>query len=226
MKNFSQQQSEIEKLADDMCRNLMTAAQADSEEIQAAADAPFLYQRMRAQLVTSQQTATPACTGKLAFWQFRHGVLAIAGVMLLTLIAWQGQRFVQQSPQMADNKIAPEMRASLSPQIVQADASQLSTTRAEKLSPPIKSTKTSALKPRRPLRRQAVEAQEITSDFMPLTYEANPTAQGGQIVRVEMPRATLLALGVPIPGEPTQEQMKADILLSNEGLALAIRLVR
>ena len=49
--------------------------------------------------------------------------------------------------------------------------------------------------------------------------------EGGQLVRVRMPRSNLIPLGIPLDQERASETIKADVLLSNDGLARAIRLV-
>lgn len=68
---------------------------------------------------------------------------------------------------------------------------------------------------------------EIVTDFMPLTYGAalNPN-EGGQLVRVELPRSALASLGLPVNVERSEERVKADVLLGHDGLARAIRFVR
>jgi hypothetical protein len=75
---------------------------------------------------------------------------------------------------------------------------------------------------------QANQAEpEIVTDFMPLTYGAalNPN-EGGQLVRVELPRSALASLGLPMNVERSDERVKADVLLGHDGLARAIRFVR
>jgi hypothetical protein len=49
--------------------------------------------------------------------------------------------------------------------------------------------------------------------------------EGGQLVRVKMPRSNLIPLGIPFNQERASETIKADVLVSNDGLARAIRLV-
>jgi hypothetical protein len=62
---------------------------------------------------------------------------------------------------------------------------------------------------------------------MPLTYGAalSPN-EGGQLVRVELPRSALASLGLPMNVERADERVKADVLLGHDGLARAIRFVR
>lgn len=79
----------------------------------------------------------------------------------------------------------------------------------------------------RPAAQPKPTEQEIVTDFMPLTYGAamNPN-EGGQLVRVELPRSALASLGLPMNDERSNERVKADVLLGHDGLARAIRFVR
>jgi hypothetical protein len=68
--------------------------------------------------------------------------------------------------------------------------------------------------------------REFVTQFFPVMQggELIPL-EGGQIVRVRMPRSNLIPLGIPFDQERASETIKADVLLSNDGLARAIRLV-
>lgn len=83
----------------------------------------------------------------------------------------------------------------------------------------------SSRRPRAPVTTEA--EREIVTDFMPLTYGAalSPN-EGGQLVRVELPRSALSSLGLPMNAERPNERVKADVLLGHDGLARAIRFVR
>lgn len=68
---------------------------------------------------------------------------------------------------------------------------------------------------------------EVTTDFMPLSYLNTANLQdGGQIVRVELPRSALANFGLPVNMERYNERVKADVLLGVDGLAHAIRFVQ
>jgi hypothetical protein len=80
---------------------------------------------------------------------------------------------------------------------------------------------------RRVLRRNSLRpATEETTAFIPLTYlgGASPS-DGGLIVRVEVPRTTLLSLGLPLNPDRRESLVKADLLVGDDGIARAIRLV-
>ena len=69
--------------------------------------------------------------------------------------------------------------------------------------------------------------REIATDFMALGYLSPATLQdGGQIVRVELPRSALVNFGLPVNMDRGHEKVKADVLLGVDGLAHAIRFVQ
>jgi hypothetical protein len=67
---------------------------------------------------------------------------------------------------------------------------------------------------------------EFVTQFFPVMQggELIPL-ESGQIVRVRMPRSNLIPLGIPFNQERASETIEADVLLSNDGLARAIRFV-
>jgi hypothetical protein len=77
-----------------------------------------------------------------------------------------------------------------------------------------------------PVGKPALVPVEYVTEFYPMTGggELIPL-DGGQIVRVQMPRANLIPLGIPVNQERAADTVKADVLVSHDGLARAIRLV-
>lgn len=74
--------------------------------------------------------------------------------------------------------------------------------------------------------RGAADA-EIATAFIPLTQDAALAAsEGGQVVRVELPRTALQRFGLPMNVERAGERVKADVLFGHDGVARAIRFVR
>lgn len=64
-----------------------------------------------------------------------------------------------------------------------------------------------------------------SADFVQLaTGDGSALLESGQMVRVQVPRAALAALGLPVNAERAGELVKADILLAHDGTARAIRL--
>jgi len=73
----------------------------------------------------------------------------------------------------------------------------------------------------------ASEAEDVATEFLPLTHgDGFNQAEGGQMVRVELPRSALTSFGLPMNAERSSERVKADVLLGHDGVARAIRFVR
>jgi hypothetical protein len=84
-------------------------------------------------------------------------------------------------------------------------------------------------RPSRPPRSDngAGEQVEIATDFIPLmNREILAQMDGGQVMRVELPRSALMSFGLPMDMERASERIKADVVVGNDGLARAIRFVR
>ena len=71
------------------------------------------------------------------------------------------------------------------------------------------------------------QAGEIATSFIPLSGGRSlAAADSMQLVRVELPRSALVSFGLPMNVERTDERVKADVLIGNDGVARAIRFVR
>lgn len=69
--------------------------------------------------------------------------------------------------------------------------------------------------------------REVATEFIPLSYSSDVSLQdGGQIVRVELPRSALVKFGLPVNVDRLNEKVKADVWLGVDGLAHAIRFVQ
>jgi len=68
---------------------------------------------------------------------------------------------------------------------------------------------------------------EIATDFLPVGYTSPMNLQdGGQVMRVELPRSTLASFGLPVNMDRVNERVKADVLVGPDGQARAIRFVQ
>ena len=74
-----------------------------------------------------------------------------------------------------------------------------------------------------PPSQQQQQANDLRG-FMAVPYRTQPIERG-YVVRVQIPRNALVSLGMPVSaGQP--EVVQADLLLAEDGLAQAVRLVR
>jgi hypothetical protein len=87
---------------------------------------------------------------------------------------------------------------------------------------------------RRTTRPRAVPAQvegsptqEVATDFMPLEDTLTlPPLESGHILRVQMPRSTMMRFGLPVNPDRMLEPVKADVVFGQDGIARAVRFVR
>ena len=69
--------------------------------------------------------------------------------------------------------------------------------------------------------------KEIATDFIPLSYMSAASLQeGGQIIRVQLPRSALANFGLLVNMDRYNEKVKADVLYGVDGTARAIRFVQ
>jgi hypothetical protein len=68
---------------------------------------------------------------------------------------------------------------------------------------------------------------EAMTDFIPLTYLTRSTAiESGQVMRVRVPVSTFIALGVPINNQHADELVNAELVVGDDGVMRAVRLLK
>jgi len=72
----------------------------------------------------------------------------------------------------------------------------------------------------------AADDTEYATAYMPLPYAYDPSGlEGGAVIRVVLPRAALVSYGLPVEGMGVNDQVTADMVISQDGTPQAIRLV-
>jgi len=163
----------------------------------------------------------------------RYWLVAVAAMLLIaiTVVVFRWHTGTVETPQQAKQQTSPEITPKLdeqqpsSPQQFVAGANDETTN-------PLPQRR----KPRRihaPASRPEVAqvanhvTNEIATDFIPIGYMSAANLQdGGQIVRVQLPRAALANFGLPVNMDRYNEKVKADVLLGVDGRAHAIRFVQ
>jgi hypothetical protein len=68
------------------------------------------------------------------------------------------------------------------------------------------------------------EAGPETDGFIPLpNAERIGPSEDFNLVRVEVPRSAMMAVGIPVSADQASEPVEADVLLGSDGLARAVR---
>lgn len=163
------------------------------------------------------------------YWP-RYWLVAIAAMLLIaiTVVVFRWNNDAVETPRQAIKQAEPQKvpennnkTSGESPNDVQYQAGNSVPQRSKPRRP-----RTSSL--RRPENQMANHVtNEIATDFIPLSYmNAASLQDGGQIIRVELPRSALASFGLPVNMDRYNEKVKADVLLGVDGMAHAIRFVQ
>ena len=158
----------------------------------------------------------------------RYWVAAAIAAMLLIAVSVVAFRLLRR---VDDRNIARQDQPQSTPKndSVSSPAPQEVAGVQEPLSPAPKSKHVRHVPARRPENTQLANhvTSEIATDFIPLSYVTAANLQdGGQIIRVELPRSALAKFGLPVNMDRYNEKVKADVLFGVDGMAHAIRFVQ
>ena len=153
----------------------------------------------------------------------RYWIAAVAAMLLIaiSLLVFSWTRRPTENPNLANKQEEPQPK-----QVVQD---------SEKPAPvespqPVKRKRIRPVVTSRRAETAAVAnhvTKEIATDFIPLSYMSAASLQeGGQIVRVQLPRSALANFGLPVNMDRYNEKVKADVLYGVDGMARAIRFVQ
>jgi hypothetical protein len=79
--------------------------------------------------------------------------------------------------------------------------------------------------PVRAARARRPTPREIMTDFFPL-MDVPPPIGRGALVRVDLPAEAMRTVGLPVREDRLTDRVQADVLLSEDGMATAIRFVK
>ncbi|HEV7681223.1 MAG TPA: hypothetical protein VGO68_03805 [Pyrinomonadaceae bacterium] len=211
---------------------LLLAAGAESEAAPARIKVDLLtaFAAQQQSSSTSDRVVPIASRRKLGWWAAAAVAAAAVVVFAVVLPIWQGA----PSP-------GPESRVAVkAPPPETPTATPTTTPTATPAVPPRigeAAPKPSKAAEKRPVLRQRsprvitgseneTVAGNTVNEFVPLTYLATATAiDTGTIVRVQLSRSALVRLGLPINIESSNETVRAEVVMGDDGVARAIRLI-
>jgi hypothetical protein len=231
---------------DEIGRKLLETARVSNEEIDRIAAAPKLFDAVKAGIKAEQRARQSKSLfgnrGNLLVWNWQKTAAAMIvllffafGVIVLT------KR--DSSSNLAEKIAPPQIQLSNAPvkiprpvETPEAPAEIVKTKNFERENRPtfqkaIFKNETDASPKRKPRKKNPVKRQIATEpegEFYALTYGAHPGEAGEnlRIVRAELSRSSLFALGVNLPIENESEKIKTDLLVGAGGVAKAIRFVK
>jgi len=214
-------------------KRLLMASRLSEAEIDRIASAPGSFQGVLSRIkATSETTEKPGFVGFLAAHR------AIAGTSLAVILCVSAfALFLQQNGAGLVSKTIntpvekPGEARPTTPQVVYVKGFTSGRADLQLDVPPETPTVQNAIQKevRRPQPR-VEQARYIPNDenhFVAVTYmgDGGESARGGRVVRVDVPRSTLFAMGFDVSLENDSPTVKADLLIGPDGVTRAVRLV-
>lgn len=206
---------------------LLKASSISGNEIERIVEAPGLFDLLHARIAGEAGERTSQKRGSSGWWnwQMRLAACGILAIVMLTAIGLSFYSGGELPLAAAVPPVRTETDRIVDPSSYTLPPSSLIDVPAvrDHRSGILLASKRSA-KSDRPRPMQRVEE---VSDFYPLTYTDDQYSNndGGQIVRVELPRSSLTAMGVEVP-ENRAENVKTDLLIGSDGVMKAVRFVK
>jgi hypothetical protein len=216
-------------------RRLLGAGRVRSAEIEKIVAAPHLFDSVKAR-IKAEQSRRKKAESFFPAWNFQTAAGAFA--VLIVLLAFAAVIFVktQNSPQIVGEINKPLIEAPIKqsenptmPEITKTNAlpskNQLTARKADfKAETPKPVARTPKISPPKTAQTNKKEPKQV---FYPLAFGGTWEANGEdlRIVRAELSRSELFALGVNLPVENESARIKTDLLVGADGVARAIRLV-
>lgn len=226
-------------------RKLLEATKMQSEEIEHIVAAPQLFDSVKARIKAGQNERKSnrffGIWRNFQVWNWQKSFAVSAALVVLFFVAF-GLVLIIESPQEIEQVDAPQIQMPTesfeieektkffkdSPEItftkrtaVKTRAIKQTEVKKENLKNPEPAQKPKFVKKRTP-----VETKESNREFYALAYGAPIEANEDlKIIRAELSRSSVFALGVNIPIENESEKIKTDLLVGADGVARAIRFV-
>jgi hypothetical protein len=208
---------------------LLKAARLPEEEVEKIAVAPHLFGSVKTRIEMKRSHRESNGWANIAVWKWQKAGIAFGVVAAFVVGAFGLLMLNQKSSPDTAKEISPLTEpgsTSRVKEIITEPATTSVTAVKAKITVQRTSLKnTSAVKVRAAKRQPRFEREEV-SEYYALTYTGEMQAgDDGQIIRVELPRASLFAMGIDIPVENAAAKIKADLLVGPDGVMKAVRLV-
>ncbi|HWO02024.1 MAG TPA: hypothetical protein VNS63_22440 [Blastocatellia bacterium] len=221
------------RLADERALTAGLQKIADEHEQAPAYVGASLLEAFRATVAAPTEPAVGISSRSHQWWRWAAAAALIVFVAVLAMIAARSRGGERQEPQKEAVKQENEQPAGA--RVVEKKPEEAVGHIAGSKGPaPDRSTHHGerrsvrrSLSNRDPIPVEAADGRtEVATEFIPLVHSDEMTPlDGGQIMRVELPRSALISFGLPMNIERAGERVKADVVVGNDGLARAIRFV-
>lgn len=208
---------------------LVLAASAENEEapIRVKENLLTAFTELRQAESVTAQVVDISFGRKLRWWTAATVALAAAILLAVILPNWRSASQPDAPPTLSELKAGGIIEHPRTSEVI--DDKRVASSDNEKPGATVKHApgRRRLLRQRRPEAETYQTVARSTGEYMPLTYLAKATAiESGTIVRVELSRSALASLGIRMNFEGTAKSVKADVVMGDDGVAQAIRLVQ
>jgi hypothetical protein len=154
---------------------------------------------------------------------------AVILVLFMITMVWRRHSTAPIEKELAEGPSAPTQTQSRTAPAF--DPAPPETPRDQAVARPLQPSQKDTSRRRATRNNSEIESEvgtgESASEFVPLTPVVDEKAiENGLIVRLEVSRSKLIALGFPLHAEGGQETVNAEVMMGDNGVAYAIRVVR
>jgi hypothetical protein len=216
---------------DSLAAEMVKRSALTHDEIESIADGQDLYASVRARIIADRVVEPLTRRG---FTFFEQSAIVSTAAAIIVVAVFGAMSIRRPLPQNIAKSVPPIRQPRVVPDPPAADPVATETyndMRPRSSAPQIE--KAIAYRPtidRRPAARTTREQQfeeQPPSEFYPLAdlHPSEEPVTGGRIVRVELPRAAIVALGANLPLDSEKQSFKTDLLIGPDGVPRAIRIV-
>ncbi len=221
------------KTLDAAGRKLVLAAAKPSAEVERVVANPYLFNKIKARAaeMSVEETTNPVSVGIFeTIWRYRTAV-AGAFVVLIVFGVFALTRSNRVSPPGVAISKAPAVNTALELPPPSTSRDEIVDIKADRKRTDDFQVEKAVLKRpvvKAPLPSKKAPAKNPDAQFYAVSYAGDPAENdGGHIVRVELPRSSLFAMGINVPLENDSDApVKADLLIGRDGATRAIRVVK
>lgn len=212
---------------DRILRSLVNDGAVGESEIDSIAESPKLWWAVQANIAREREVQAAPWPPRIAKWWRWVALAGPFAALLIGAVFFFGSRRGTTVEPLAT--VFPERPAET------ATPTSVAPTAREEASLPVVAASTPlprVMKPavKRPVERRANEiaktspVKEIKTDFIALSYAQTPAS--GQILRVKVPRSTMVSVGLVSHVEEPSRLVDAEVLVGDDGMTHAIRFIR
>jgi hypothetical protein len=221
MKRFEEKNERLDQIGGE----LLKASVLKDEEIEKIVAAPHLFDSIKATIRLEQKAVRPV-------WGWQKSAAVFAAVAVFAIGAFWLINFAKQYyvPSEAVLNVQNQVEPVIAPQpsqIIQPPIEHYETQHSSSVKTVVRNdyrNKPSTHAVKKESRSGRIEE---VSEFYAVTYTGDADeSDDDQIVRVELPRSSLFAMGINVPVENEVVKVKADLLIGSDGVMKAVRLVR